>query len=283
MHRKHRLLSLLIMVLVLMLPSGVKAAVVGHLTQVEGQVELMRQGKLPFLPAKVKDGVEPGDLIRTKSASRAQVRFIDDSVLTIAPGSRVGIEDYSYNAPQGSRRAILQIFQGLVHCVVHRLFQVEKPDFIMKTHTASLGVRGTGWFTLVGVNFIHAFGEKGMLQVSSLPDAVPGTVILIGQEQTLVKVGLAPTPPRHYPLETLRLLQNWLANGVPPRIVSGEPMEMPRIEGGERTITIPDRPGQIQERLYIPPALSPPGESPRSPQSPSGGGSSGYRSIHGGT
>ncbi|MEW6387844.1 MAG: FecR family protein [Thermodesulfobacteriota bacterium] len=269
--------SVLIMVLILMLPLGVKAAVVGHLTQVEGQVELMRQGKLPFLPAKLKDGVEPGDLIRTKSASRAQVRFIDDSVLNIAPGSRVGIEDYLYDAGKGSRRAVLQVFQGLVHCLVQRLFNVEQPDFIMKTHTATLGVRGTSWYNLIGVNFIHVFGERGMLQVSSLPGAVPGTVVLIGQEQTQVKAGLAPTQPRRYPLQTLGLLQDWMRHGVPPRIISGGPIEMPRVEGGARTITIPDRPGQIQERMYIPPALPPHLEPPGPQPTPTPG--SGGRKI----
>ncbi|MEW6387845.1 MAG: FecR family protein [Thermodesulfobacteriota bacterium] len=264
---------ILLLTLSLLAVSGVQAAIVGHLTQVEGQVELMRQGKLPFLLAKVKDGVEPGDVIRTKSASRAQISFIDGSSLTIAPGSRVGLEDFSFDSQKGHRQAVLQIFQGLVRCVVPRLFQVEKPDFIMKTQTATLGVRGTSWYTLIGINFTQAFAEKGMIQVSSLPGAVPGTVLLAAWEHTLVKKGLAPIAPRLFTPEILHQLQNWLINGVPPGVVSGglaQTLWLQREKGGMPHF--PQRPAQVQGSLYIPPVVPP---QPLHPQSPGGASSSG--------
>ena len=51
--------------LLLAWPSLSLAEVVGHLTQVEGRVELLKGGKLPAAEAKAQDGVEPGDVLRT--------------------------------------------------------------------------------------------------------------------------------------------------------------------------------------------------------------------------
>ena len=48
-----------------------QAEVVGRLTQVEGRVDLLKGGQLPAIPAKVEDGVQPGDVLRTKSQSKA--------------------------------------------------------------------------------------------------------------------------------------------------------------------------------------------------------------------
>jgi hypothetical protein len=56
--------------LLLAWPSLAPADVVGQVTQVEGRVELLKGGKLPATEAKAQDGVEPGDVLRTKSFPR---------------------------------------------------------------------------------------------------------------------------------------------------------------------------------------------------------------------
>ena len=128
------------------------AAVVGRFTLVIGQVDLLKQGKLPAIPVKVQDGVEPGDVIRTKTKAKAQLTMVDDSIITLAPESRLAIADYQYNPARGERRAVVRLFRGLVHTVVNRIIKTEEPDFIMETHTATIGVRGTNWYTLLGPN-----------------------------------------------------------------------------------------------------------------------------------
>jgi hypothetical protein len=87
-------------------PDAVQAAVVGRFIQVQGQVEVVRGGKTA-VPVKVGDGVEPREVISTGSDSRAQVRLADDSLVTIAPGSSIVVQDFVYDAPRGERRATL--------------------------------------------------------------------------------------------------------------------------------------------------------------------------------
>ena len=136
----------------LAIPLTAHAAVVGRFTLIKGQVDLLKGGKIPGIPAKVQDGVEPGDVIRTKSGAKAQLSMVDASVITLAPESRLAIADYHYNPAREERRAVLRLFRGLVHTVVNRIIKTEEPDFIMETHTATIGVRGTDWYTLLGPN-----------------------------------------------------------------------------------------------------------------------------------
>ena len=92
------------MIFILALPLALlqvaAAEVVGHFSQVEGRVDLLKSGNLPAIPVKIQDGVEPGDVVRTKTLSKAQITFVDNSVMTISPESRVGIEAYMFDPAQ---------------------------------------------------------------------------------------------------------------------------------------------------------------------------------------
>ena len=167
------------LLLALILPAGLHAAVVGRFTLMTGQVDLLKGGKLPAMAAKVQDGVETGDVIRTKTKAKAQLTMVDDSVITLAPESRLAIADYQYNPAREERRAVLRLFRGLVHTVVNRIIKTEEPDFIMETHTATIGVRGTNWYTLLGPNYTVVDLPSGSLGVSSNIPALPGLACAI--------------------------------------------------------------------------------------------------------
>ncbi len=203
MKRRHLVGLMLILVLGLTLTVGAEAAVVGHFTEVEGRVDLMKGGNLPTIPVKVQDGVEPGDVIRTKSLSRAQLKFVDDTVLTIAPESRVAIEEYLYDAQKGQRQAVLQIFRGLVHTVVSKVIQTEKPDFIIKTQTSIMGVRGTAWYTHLLPYSTDVYNESGKLRLQNIFAEVVGYVDLGDHQCSRVSSGLPPTIAMHFSPEDL--------------------------------------------------------------------------------
>jgi hypothetical protein len=147
---------------------GAGAAVVGRLTQVEGRVNLLKGGNLPAITVKTGDPVGPGDVVRTKSLSRAQITFIDNSTLTISPESRIAIAEYLMDPAQGKRRAVLEIFQGLALAVVNKIFKVEEPDFVIKTHTAVTGVRGTEIGFRLSPNSSTIMNFKGRTQVGNI-------------------------------------------------------------------------------------------------------------------
>lgn len=165
MVRKKMLVTFTMLALIVVLPLSAQAAPVGKLIMVQGHVDLLKQGKLPALAAKVNDGVEPGDVIRTKAKAKAQVLFVDDTTLTLAPESRVAIADYLYDGR--TRRATLHLFRGMVHTLVKKIIQLQEPDFVMQTHTAAVGVRGTEWYTIIKPASTLVYNTTGRLGVET--------------------------------------------------------------------------------------------------------------------
>jgi hypothetical protein len=159
---------LVILALQVGLLTSVQAEVVGRLTLVEGRVDILKGGQLPATPAKVNDGVQTGDVIRTKSLSKATITFVDNSTITISPESRVGIEAYMVDSAKEKRNAVIQLFQGLAHVVVSKVFKAAEPDFVVKTQTAVTGVRGTDFGVRLYPNSSDILNFEGLLQVGNI-------------------------------------------------------------------------------------------------------------------
>ena len=211
-----------------------RADVVGRLTQVEGRVDLLKGGQLPANPVKLDDGVQPGDVLRTKSQSTAQITFIDNSILNISPESRVAIESYMFDASNEKRSAVLKLFQGLAHVVVNKVFTSAEPDFIIKTHTAIMGVRGTEFGIRLQPNSSTILNLEGAVQVGNIFPEVgqlwprafkvaysfcgPGSnqhcVLLHTLEGTTVVQGLPPTLAFKFSMEDWKGFMLQMASGL---------------------------------------------------------------------
>ena len=187
-----------------------QAEVAGRITQVEGTVDFLRGGKLPASAAKLDDSVEVGDVMRTKSLSKAQITFMDNTVVTISPESRIAIEEYMFDPGKGKRSAVLQLFQGLAHVVVSKLFKPAEPDFVVKTQTAVMGVRGTDVGLRIHPNNTTILTFEGHTEVGNIFPEVgdllfkkaykiawggSSTVHLHTMQGTSVFRGLPPTQP----------------------------------------------------------------------------------------
>jgi hypothetical protein len=231
---------LLIILVVLAFQVGLftqaQAEVVGRLTLVEGRVDLLKGGHLPANPVKVNDEVQPGDVLRTKSLSKAQITFIDNSTLTISPESRVAIETYMFDPAKKKRNAVIQLFRGLAHVVVSKVYQVVEPDFVVKTNTAIMGVRGTEFGIRLLPNSSTVLNLEGVLQVGNIFPEVgqlfqrafqvaysfgPGQggnqhwVILHKLQGTTVLSGLPPTKAFRFSIQDWKGFLQQMNVGVP--------------------------------------------------------------------
>ncbi len=166
--RKVVLSTWVALALMLLISAAAGAAVVGRLTQLEGRVDLLKGGNLPAIPLKVDDTVEPGDVVRTKSLSKAQITFIDNSTLTLSQECRIAIEEFKFEPDQGKRRAVLEIFHGLALAVVKKILKAEEPDFVVKTQTAIVGVRGTEFGIRLHPNSSTILNFSGRTQVGNI-------------------------------------------------------------------------------------------------------------------
>lgn len=232
MTRKSWLIILGLLALVFAIALSAQPAPVGRFLMVEGQVDLLKGGKLPAVPARLTDPVEAKDVIRTKSHSRAQVLFVDDTTLTLAPETRVAVADYFYDRPQGLRRVLIQVFQGLAQTVVKQVLKMEKPDFIMQTQTAVIGVRGTEWYTLILPNSTNVYNIHGLLELSSSNRSIPGSLLLPARKYSVIRRDRAPGPAQDLTPEILTLLLKMMQTGpqeMPPDL-SGQPGLLPGFE-----------------------------------------------------
>jgi hypothetical protein len=262
MRQKLRLFVIIATLIALVAPAATHAAVVGRFSLIKGQVDLLKQGNLPALAAKFQDGVEPGDVIRTKAKAKAQLTMIDDSVITLAPETRLAVADYQFDPARGERRAVVRAFRGLIHTVVKRIIKTEEPDFVMETHTATIGVRGTNWYTLLAPNFTSVYLSYGTLGLSSNLRTLPALLLLKTMQFTQIPSGKQPFLPQTLTPEIIAMLERLMDTGI-----SGAGLEfgMPATGAGgqiQSPFTLPVTPDQRIRQETIPPTLVPAPQTP---------------------
>ncbi len=255
MQKVFRFALLILVLMAVAAPLAVHAAAVGRFTEVRGEVDVLKRGKIPGIPVKFADTVEPGDVIRTKNKAKAQLTMVDDSVITLAPESRLAVADYVYKPASGERHAVVRLFRGLAHTVVRRVIQTEEPDFIMETHTAIIGVRGTNWYTLLMPGFTSLYVGQGLLGASSNNPAIPALALVRSMEFTMIPMGGQPYLPRRMTPEMLRSLENLMDTGLTTGALYIGPG--PQVVGGELPFRLPTSPDQVIQMQTIPPTLIP--------------------------
>ncbi|MDI6853120.1 MAG: FecR family protein [Deltaproteobacteria bacterium] len=285
--KPNRFFCLLLVLLVGLVAVVQAQAAAGRFIQVQGRVDFLRQGKLPAAPAQLNGEVEVGDIVRTKSASRAQIQFVDDTVLTIGPESRVAVEQYLFDPQKGQRQAVLQVFLGLVKTAVAKIYQADQPDFVIKTHTAVMGVRGTEWLTYLLPNRTDIYvyracetnrtviPERCGLEVRNIFPEIAGLMLVKSGQYTQVGADQPPTPPVPFTRDDVKPLEN-LLDLLDGSRASVFPLDTPpagfRFPGkpladgslppfGDGLPGEQDQVRNLQGGLYVPPRVPPPGEA----------------------
>jgi hypothetical protein len=174
--RRKQKLSVLCLAICLGTP-GILAAEAGRFTQVEGEVDLQRQGQTESIAVQPDTMVGEMEAVQTGASSWAQIKFLDGSTLMMAPSSKIFMESYP---GQTQGKAIFRLFQGLVRLIVNPQARSENKEFLIRTKTAALRVRSSECYLLIGPDFTDVLVKAGKVAVISpseelpLPDADPG-------------------------------------------------------------------------------------------------------------
>ncbi len=156
----------------LFLPSYAVAAVVGKFTLVEGRVEMLKGGSLPAIPARLDLAVEEKDIIRTKSASRAEITMNDNSVFRLAQRSRIDISEYSADDP--AKKGVIKLGRGRIEAIVDKktvgriTTGARENTFEIHTPNAVAGVRGTHFFVSFVQNLSTALVKDGTVFIYNI-------------------------------------------------------------------------------------------------------------------
>ncbi|MBI4689248.1 MAG: FecR domain-containing protein [Nitrospirae bacterium] len=165
------------------------AQLAGKITKVAGRVDILRAGTTIAVPIRINESVFIGDILRTKSDGKAEITFIDNSVMSVGPRSRLGIDEYLYKPDESKRTAAIKLYRGKTGFRIPRpVYAAEGSKFEMKTRTAVAGVRGTeGILFTDGIERVYV--KDGLVEFKN----PLGTVLVSRGEVGEILFGRAPT------------------------------------------------------------------------------------------
>jgi hypothetical protein len=158
---------------VLLLAGGAAwaAQVVGVVEHLSGPLmDRKADGTVKVLAAKSE--VESGDTLVSEKNTYAQLRFIDNSEITLRPGTTFKIDDFAYDAAKPEAdSAAFSLVKGGLRSITGLLGKRNKEKFQLKTPAATIGIRGT--------TFIAQWVEPALPTgpVSSLPPGLHVAVL----------------------------------------------------------------------------------------------------------
>lgn len=92
----------------------------------------------------VKSEIESGDTLVSEKNTYAQIKFIDNSEITLRPGTTFKVENFSFDEgkPEGDN-ASYSLVKGGLRSITGLMGKRNKEKFSLKTPTATIGIRGT--------------------------------------------------------------------------------------------------------------------------------------------
>jgi hypothetical protein len=119
------------------------ADVVGTVANLSGPLLAQKaDGSVKILAQK--SAVEQGDTLVSEKNTYARIRFIDNSEITLRPGTQLKIDNFSYEADKPEKdSALFSLVKGGLRSVTGLLGKRNHDRFGMHTPTATIGIRGT--------------------------------------------------------------------------------------------------------------------------------------------
>lgn len=161
--------------------------VAGTVIHVSGPLMAQKaDGKVKVLAARSE--VEQGDTLVSEKNTYAQIKFIDNSEITLKPNTTFKVETFAFDAgkPEGDS-ASFNLVKGGLRSITGLLGKRNKEKFQLKTPTATIGIRGT---TFVA-DFIEPPAETALAARYSL-----SSVMLAGQIELPVQLAQLGSPPK---------------------------------------------------------------------------------------
>lgn len=136
---------------------------VGKFSLVKGEVNILRDGQT--LGANSSDLVYNKDVITTKKASKAQIRFKDGTIVTLGKDTSLNIKDYVFNKEQS--KVDMGVDDGSFKVITGEIGKVAKNNFKFKANSATIGIRGTIFAGEVGAKQNMIACVQGAIVVSA--------------------------------------------------------------------------------------------------------------------
>ena len=138
---------------------------VAQVTKVRGNVTQLVPGSHHAIKVKKGDLLYEDTSVVTSNRSFVKIKFIDNSVLSVGPKSKVVVNEIKLK-----RGGVISLLKGKIRTKVQKGSD-KRNKFMIKTRTAALGVRGTDFQTIYNAdnkvtNLLTYKGEVAMAKIT---------------------------------------------------------------------------------------------------------------------
>ncbi|MBE0620677.1 MAG: FecR domain-containing protein, partial [Burkholderiales bacterium] len=123
--------------------AGAAFGVAGNVQFVIGDVKLIT--KAGETRALVKGAeINEGDRVTTAANASAQIKMVDGGFIAIRPNTNMGFDTYRYSGKEdGTESAVVSLLRGGFRTITGLIGHTNKQNYLIKTETATIGIRGT--------------------------------------------------------------------------------------------------------------------------------------------
>jgi len=148
----HHLLRAFLLISAFGWAGGVAAQEAGRIILSIGEVTIQRGADTR--PAPVGSVVQNRDTVRVGASSNAQIRFVDEAIVALRPGTELTVDDYNWpGAANGLERAFFSLVKGGLRTVTGIIGRSNQQNYNVTTPTSTIGIRGTNF------NLVHCDAE----------------------------------------------------------------------------------------------------------------------------
>ena len=172
------------------------------LTNVVGQVEVLRRGTTAWQPAKSGMALSAGDEIRAAQDSGAEIAMVDGSIVMVFARSRLQIRQLTTETATQERTSWFHLAVGLVRYIVSQpavtLVRARQNQFTISTPTAVMAARGTdgvlGYAAAAGAApaLKPGVAKPGVPAPGAAPPGGQTTLLCLGGVSALVVLPVVP-------------------------------------------------------------------------------------------
>ncbi|MBI5910579.1 MAG: FecR domain-containing protein [Betaproteobacteria bacterium] len=123
--------------------AGAAFGVAGNVQFVIGDVKLTTRAGVTRALQKGAE-INEGDRVVTAAEASAQIKMVDGGFIAIRPNTDMGFDTYRYSGKEdGTESAIVSLLQGGFRTITGIIGRTNKQNYLVKTVTATIGIRGT--------------------------------------------------------------------------------------------------------------------------------------------
>ncbi len=118
---------------------------VGTVKTVAGGAQATRGGNV--VPLRLNDGVFRNDVLETSAGAKLDIVFRDGTNMSLGPDAEVVIDDFVFQEAGAQDNVALRLASGAARFISGQIAHAAQANMSVRTPVATIGIRGTDFFT----------------------------------------------------------------------------------------------------------------------------------------